>query len=224
MIATRTAGPVCLLVVPRFHDEDRWCPGPELTWLTDCLKSGDEPVLHGCTHLAGDGSGEREFARLDFVAARRRVSTGLHVLRQAGVSPRGFIAPCYAHDPAIGAACTAEGIEWWANRTFLAGDRARLLLPSLGAGASTGIRRAVSGLAVRAACEAVRRIPSIRLDLHPADLRHPRLRAVGEWALSSLIGQGRTPCTHDDLIRGATGCGATVARSLPTGGDVAFAA
>jgi hypothetical protein len=51
----------------------------------------------------------------------------------------------------------------------------------------------------RAAARALARVPAVRLDLHPADLRHPRLAAAGRDLLERLLSQGRRPATHAAL-------------------------
>src|SRR5262249_32687831 len=54
LVAARTAGPVCLLVVPR-HDGSRWDEGEGLEWLRARRAAGDEIALHGLTHRTPDG-------------------------------------------------------------------------------------------------------------------------------------------------------------------------
>lgn len=46
--------------------------------------------------------------------------------------------------------------------------------------------------------------PAVRLDLHPADLRHGRLARTVPALLDALLEQGRRPATHAEL-RPATG-------------------
>jgi hypothetical protein len=69
----------------------------------------------------------------------------------------------------------------------------------LGLGASTPSKRMLSPAAVRAAAGAFALAPAVRLDLHPADLRHPRLASAGRDLLERLLSQGRRPVTHAAL-------------------------
>jgi hypothetical protein len=57
----------------------------------------------------------------------------------------------------------------------------------------------LSPAAVRAAAGAFALAPAVRLDLHPADLRHPRLASAGRDLLERLLSQGRRPVTHAAL-------------------------
>ena len=54
--------PVSLLVVPRYHGADAWCPGSR-RWLSDAATRGDEIVLHGYEHWSPDGVDGAEFDR-----------------------------------------------------------------------------------------------------------------------------------------------------------------
>jgi predicted deacetylase len=127
------------------------------------------------------------------------VSEGLGELREVGLDVRGFIAPAYAHPRAADTACAAAGLRWWATRLTLHARRGRRPLPSVGLGASTELRRRLSPAAARAAALALAAAPVVRLDLHPADLRHPALAAAGMELLERFLRQGRRPVTHGAL-------------------------
>lgn len=88
------------------------------------------------------------------------------------------------------------GLRWWATRAALAWEGGRRALPSIGVGASTAARRALSPAATRAAARGLARAPVVRLDLHPADLRHLRLARAGRKVLELLLSQDRFPVTH----------------------------
>ena len=66
-------------------------------------------------------------------------------------------------------------------------------------GASTELRRRLSPTGARAAARALASAPALRLDLHPADLRHARLAAAGIDLIELLLDQGRRPVTHESL-------------------------
>jgi uncharacterized protein len=199
LVAERTPGPVSLLVVPRYHGGPGWRAGPGLRWLRERDAAGDEPVLHGYAHLdrAGhDGAELRGRPPRDIGA---RVREGRAELGEAGLDARGFIAPAYAHPPAADRACRAAGLAWWATRLTLRGPGATRPLPSIGLGASTPLVRRVSPPAARAAARALVHAPVVRLDLHPADLRHRALARTGLELLDILLAQGRRPLTHAAL-------------------------
>ena len=136
-------------------------------------------------------------------------------LRGLGVHPAGFVAPAYAHPPALGAALATSGLEWWATRSHLhACDGASMALPSVGLGASTVLKRALSPAGATATVRALARVPRVRVDLHPADMRHRRLTDAVDRLLTLLMEQGRTLRTHGDLVGTTLG---PWARATPVG-------
>ena len=184
-VAELVAGPVSLLLVPRYRGRDSWRSGPARGWARERAADGDEIVLHGWSHVRADGRDGGV------------ISEGLDELRLAGLAPEGYIAPAYGRPSGAG----DPGLAWWATRGALAWDGGRRRLPSLGLGASTAPRRALSPAAARTAAQALAHARAVRLDLHPADLRHPRLAAAGRDLLERLLSQGRRPLTHAALAR-----------------------
>ncbi len=202
LVAETVEGPASLLLVPRYRGRDSWRAGPAPAWARERASGGDEIVLHGWSHTRADGRDGAELAGRPPEQVEALIEDGLAELRAAGLSPEGFIAPAYAHPAAAGEGCRRAGLGWWATRASLAWDGGRLRLPSLGLGASTPSRRALSPAAARAAAGALARAPAVRLDLHPADLRHPRLATAGRDLLERLLSQGRRPVTHAALGQG----------------------
>lgn len=198
----RAAGPVSLLVVPRHHGTAPLREGPRLAWLRRLAEAGDEVALHGYAHL-GIAGGEAELKGRSPREIRARVSEGLAELRALGLDASGFVAPCYAHPPAADAACREAGLDWWATRGRLSWDGGQRLLASIGLGASRPVRRAWSPMLARAAARALAPVDALRLDLHPADLRHPRLAQAGLELVELLLGQGRRVTTHGALAMAA---------------------
>lgn len=204
IVAGLTREPVSLLVVPRYVGRDSWRAGPAPRWLRARTGAGDEAVLHGYSHLSVDGRDGRELASRDPGAIAELIREGVGELDAAGILADGFIAPSYAHPASTGAACRAAGLGWWATRTTLSDGRGEpIRLPSIGLGASTAPRRALSPAGARAAAMLLARAPLVRLDLHPADLRHPRLERAGRALLATLLDQGRIPLRHADLLPSA---------------------
>jgi uncharacterized protein len=201
MIA-RAAGrvPVSLLVVPRYHGATGWDQASR-RWLLDAAGDGDEIVLHGCEHRSPDGVDGAEFGRrMTPVATAARLDMAMRGLAALGLRADGFIAPAYAHPPALTAALCARRLGWWATRTRLHGDGSSRRLWAVGLGASTACRRITSPAAARAALRLAQPLAAVRLDLHPADLAHSGLRHAAAALICALLADGRHATTHAALL------------------------
>ncbi len=199
IVADHTDGPVSLLVVPRYRGRDSWRSGPAPMWLRTRVAAGDEPVLHGYSHVDADGRDGRELAGRTSDAVDDLIREGVCEMRRAGIDTTGFIAPSYIHPAMADAACRAAGLRWWATRGSLRTGACSRRLPSVSLGASTAGKRALSPAAARALTRLLGRAPVVRLDLHPADLRHDRLERAGRELLARLLDEDRTPITHARL-------------------------
>ncbi len=199
IVSGLSPGPVSLLLVPRYRGHDSWRSGPARAWARERAAGGDEIVLHGYTHLRRGGGNGAELAGRPPGGVRSLIAEGARELRIAGLEPGGFIAPAYAHPASADGGCRAAGLRWWATRGALRSDAGRRPLPSLGLGASTGLRRALSPAVARGAVAALAGAPVVRLDLHPADLHHRRLARSGRDLLNRLLDQDRRPITHAEL-------------------------
>lgn len=189
---------------------------PEMVdWLDECVAGGDAVAQHGFQHRqtrpaaawgrrqmlrvqAGGREAGAEFVGLDVEDARRALEAGRAVLTRAGLEPRGFVAPAYAYTPAL-QGLLPSWFSWWGawGRLHRCGDgtgRAQVA-PAVGFGTSTGVRRLLGPIAVRtaAACTG----PLLRLDVHPADLDHPRHVGTVEAVLRHA--RRRVPVTYDEL-------------------------
>lgn len=206
---------VTLLVVPAsdlhpFHDRR-----PELAeWLSERSAGGDAVAQNGfrlrqahpptglrrtITRGHARGPGCPEFVGLDDAETRRAVHAGRRVLKLAGITPRGFVAPAYAYTAGLERAL-APSFDWWASlhRLFTDHGRCSSYLPSmtLGAGGSRMIGgRLTTPWGVRAS--ALLAGPLLRLDLHPDDLDEPGRIAAAE-AVLRRAGR-RTAVTYDEL-------------------------
>ncbi|MGZ4276875.1 MAG: DUF2334 domain-containing protein [Solirubrobacteraceae bacterium] len=175
-----------LLVVPAPHLHPIGTERTELlAWLGERAERGDAIAQHGLGRNHPGG----EFARLDADEARRAVDAGRRVLRLAGLPARGFVAPAYAYTPALHEVLRTR-FEWWAGLARLwrncgAETRALAVRP----GAPNVLRRFAQPWAARGAL--------LRVDIHPADLDHPR--RIG--ALEHVLGHAnaRTSVTYDQL-------------------------
>jgi len=176
---------VTLLVIPAADMHPLGDRAPELTeWLAERARRGDEIAQHGFQHLQvrpgsrprqlvarAQGGRAAEFVGLGEDDTRRVVDAGRRVLHLAGLDASGFVAPAYAYTPAL-RATLAERFRWWAGLVRLhAGDSARLV-PAVGLGTSGPVKRMTSPGLLRLGAALSGR--TLRLDLHPADLDHPR--------------------------------------------------
>lgn len=200
MVHARNPGPLSLLVVPRYGGRDSWRRGPGGAWLRERERAGDEVVVHGYTHTR-DGCDGAETAGRGVHGVGALVAEGTAELRSLGVRPSGFIAPAYGRARGLAAACADANLAWWATRVALRGAGVRRSVPSVGLGASRATRRVLSPLVARTMAAALARSPVVRLDLHTADLHHPRLAEAGRDLLEILMGQGRHLATHGALVR-----------------------
>ncbi len=192
---------VTLLVIPAadLHPLDDRCPAL-VDWLVDRRERGDAIAQHGLHHrrLGAGGSGGlsheslwrlrgagAEFAGLDMADTKAAVAAGRRVMHLAGVEPRGFVAPAYAYTPAL--RHTLAGMfDWWAGLMSLHRTGGGLTLAPVQ-------RAGTLGRALGAG-------PLLRLDLHPADLDHPRhVRAIEH--LLRRAARTREAVTYDDLAR-----------------------
>jgi predicted deacetylase len=203
-----------LLVIPARDLHPLGERSPALvSWLEERRRRGDSIAQHGFQHLQlrrgaahrqllarvrrGEGS---EFVGLDGEEARRAVHAGWRLMKLAGIAPDGFVAPAYAYTPALRRALT-QRFRWWAGllRVHNAsgeGRRGEPLAPALGLGTVGGVARLLSPSLVRLG--ALLPTSVLRLDLHPADLDHPRHMLALERVLARNAGR-RSAVTYEEL-------------------------
>jgi predicted deacetylase len=162
-----------------------------------------------------------EFAGLDDAETRRAVEAGWRVLKLAGIEPDGFVAPAYAYTPALRRTLRTR-FRWWASLFGLHGALTlerpcayaaaedslssrrredpsmawRRLAPAWSFGAESLPGRMASPALIRAGGLCSGR--TLRLDLHPADLEHPRHTLALEWVLHRAAHR-RSAATYDEL-------------------------
>jgi predicted deacetylase len=210
---------VTLLVIPARDLHPLGERSPAMTsWLAERRRAGDSIAQHGFQHertgraslspgslLCSPTRRAGEFVGLDTEETRRAVNAGWRVLKLAGIEPDGFVAPAYAYTPALRSVLPRR-FRWWAGLLGLHGrvagpsegpDRGRLLAPAWGMGSSGPLQRALSPALIRAGSMMCGR--TLRLDLHPADLQHPRQMMALEWVLGRA-GRRREAITYDELL------------------------
>lgn len=201
---------VTMLVIPARDLHPVGERSPEMVdWLIERGRRGDAIAQHGFQHLraqsarrtgsvyqtlrAAGADAECEFVGLDEQETRRAVDAGRRVLKLAGLEPSGFVAPGYAYTPAL-RKTLSERFQWWAallgiHRTVgtrgaqntPGAGRRDLLGPPIALSNHGPISCAISPALLRAG--ALLSGSTLRLDLHPADLDHPRHMLALEWVL-----------------------------------------
>jgi predicted deacetylase len=207
---------VTLLVIPARDLHPVGERSPEMIdWLCERRRAGDSIAQHGFQHvsLRQGSAGHRalirargrrpgEFAGLDGAETRRAVHAGWRVLKLAGVEPDGFVAPAYAYTSALREALSLR-FRWWADLLHVhrAGTEPRTgantrLSPAWSLAATGPLSRLASPPLVRIGSLLPTR--TLRVDLHPAYLRHPRHMLALEWVLKRS-GPSRTAVTFREL-------------------------
>lgn len=207
-------GPVALLVVPDYHSRGRVDRDPGFREFLQSRKlRGDEIVLHGYWHedrVHDFGglrdwiqrrlytAGEGEFARLDEETARTRILRGLAVLRAAGCSPCGFVAPAWLMSAGTRLALAGLPFDYCSTRdAIIALKRDEALpAPSLVVSTRSTLRRALSPPWNQWRLQRGLDATVIRAALHPWDVRYPTIAALwrnlfGQLAGREIVTEGR---------------------------------
>jgi Uncharacterized protein conserved in bacteria (DUF2334) len=214
---------VTLLVIPArdLHPVGERSPAM-VRWLNERRVAGDSIGQHGFRHVGlrspgpargalarAQGHRPGEFYGLDCEETRRAVNAGWRVLKLAGIEPEGFVAPAYAYTAALREALTHR-YRWWASLLRIHRGRPfpedpfqhprpprapEPLAPAWSLAAGGPLRRFVSPSFVRAG--ALIPTSTLRIDLHPADLRYPRHMMALEWALQRA--RFRAAVTYQEL-------------------------
>lgn len=206
-----------LLVTPKWHDGESIDRRPDfLDWLRERESQGHEVCLHGYTHRAESVRGgivaqaigriytasEGEFYQISYDEARCRVGSGLRLLRGIGLNVQGFVAPAWLLSGEGRKALVDEGLLYTndLNRFLYLQTGQRIFAPSLVFSSRSGWRRWVSIRWVPLWGWLNRRVPVIRLAIHPLDWEYPVIREtiVG---LAKRLQKNRAPLTYRELAQ-----------------------
>ena len=208
---------VTLLVIPARDLHPVGERAPRMSdWLSERRSAGDSIAQHGFQHERPRGRGfsrsallrtparrTGEFVGLGAEETRRAVNAGWRVLKLAGVEPDGFVAPAYAYTPALRRVLPTR-FRWWADllgvhrpAAHSRGECGHLRAPAWGMGSSGRLQRTLSPALIRAG--GMLAGETLRLDLHPADLQHPRHMIALEWVLAHAAPR-RDAITYDELL------------------------
>ena len=126
---------------------------------------------------------------------------GWRLMKIAGIEPDGFVAPAYAYTTALRGALR-QRFSWWAellrvHRSDPAPgiSESGALAPAFSLVSGGRLGRVLSPPVVRAG--ALLPTSTLRLDLHPADLRHTRHMMALEWVLRRA--RSRDAVTYREL-------------------------
>ncbi len=204
--------PMTCLVVPDFHHRNALAGAPAFCRLLEQrLARGDELALHGFFH-ADDGpparspgeffmrrvyTHEGEFFALDQAQALQRLEAGLAVFEQHGWPVHGFVAPAWLMSEGTRQALRRLPLRYTSTPQHLyrLPDFTAIDAPGLVWSARSAWRRGLSKVLCEWQRKRWREAATLRLGLHPVDMRHHSSRQYWLDTLETLLNQGREPLT-----------------------------
>ncbi|HEY4369589.1 MAG TPA: polysaccharide deacetylase family protein [Steroidobacteraceae bacterium] len=210
LIQTLAPGtPLTLLVVPDYHRRGRIEQSSAFRrWIDARLASGDELALHGFWHLDEAPpphsvrgwltrrvltDGEAEFAALESVEARGRLTEGCNAFQRCGWSPAGFVPPAWQISADAARLLTDFPFSYVASHTRIERlpDHRRFESFALSASTRNAWRRWTSQHWMRLWLRRYREAPFVRVALHPADACHDDIMQSWSETLSVLLEERR---------------------------------
>jgi predicted deacetylase len=221
------AAPLSLLVIPDHHQRGRISSDAGLcAWLRDLAAQGHEIVTHGYFHRRPTKrheslmqrlttrvytAGEGEFFDLPRDEAARRYIKGRAELREAGLEPRGFIAPAWLVSADAKNALHDEGCEYTTSLRHVTDLRTgrTFATQSMCWSVRTAWRRAAS-LAWNAwLFRRLKSAPLQRIAVHPVDIGHPAIWRQIQALIRAAL-RDRTAATYLSWIQSQRSRPATV--------------
>lgn len=209
--------PLTWLVVPNFHR----CNDVEgntqfQRFLQHRLSRGDELALHGYYHC-DDGppprtpqdyfmrrvyTWEGEFYSLTTAQAMARVQAGIELFQRLAWPLQGFVAPAWLMSDGTRQALRQLPLAWTsdAQHLYRLPDFSQVDAPGLVWSARSPLRRRVSKLVSDYRAARLCGAPTIRLGLHPVDMRHESSRNYWLDTLRRLMENGRVPMTKSQWL------------------------
>jgi hypothetical protein len=204
--------PMTLLVVPDFHKRSPIAADSRFQKaMGQRLDRGDELALHGYYHCDDSPAPrtprdyfmrriftwEGEFYALERDQALARLHAGVHLFERLGWPLHGFVAPAWLMSQGTREALRDLSFSYTSDpqRLFTLPDFSPIDAPGMVWSARSAWRRGVSKLISDQLEHTFQTAQTIRLGLHPVDMRHPFSRDYWLQLLQRLIGNGRTPMT-----------------------------
>ena len=204
--------PITWLVVPNFHKRND--VAADLNFqrqMHQRLERGDELVLHGYHHC-DDGPAPRtpheffmrriytwegEFYSLDQQQALHRLESGLELFRRLDWPLHGFVAPAWLMSQGTREALRTLPLSYTSDpqHLFTLPEFTPFNAPGIVWSARSAWRRGLSRILSDYREPRLEHAPTLRLGLHPVDMRHESSRTYWLNTLQRLIEKGRTPVT-----------------------------
>lgn len=204
--------PMTWLVVPDFHKRNPIIDDLKFqNLLQQRLSRGDELALHGYYHC-DDGppartprdyfmrriyTWEGEFYALDQARAMGRIESGIELFQRLGWPLHGFVAPAWLMSDGTRQALRQLPLDYTSDPQHLyrLPEFSRIDAPGIVWSARSAWRRGLSKLISDHREAQVQDAATIRLGLHPVDMRHDYSRNYWLQLLKRLIENGRQPMT-----------------------------
>jgi predicted deacetylase len=206
-----------LLVVPDYHHQGPFTDDRQfVSWLRGLEADGYEIVIHGYFHQRPARANESpqdkfitrfytryegEFYDLDYEEAFRRIARARDQFREAGLNPRGFVAPAWLLGQEGERALRDAELEYTTRLRTIRDLRIEKDFPARTAVYSVANqwRRTVSLAWNGALFSLMKTSALLRVSIHPPDFLYPPIR---KQILDSLdrMRELRTPTTYRDWI------------------------
>jgi predicted deacetylase len=204
--------PITWLVVPDFHKGGPIDQSPAFQRLMDSrLSKGDELALHGYYHC-DDGPSPRtlqdyfmrriytwegEFYTLDHRQALQRLEAGMQVFERHGWPLHGFVAPAWLMSEGTRQALGEVPLDYTSDGQHLyrLPGFAPVDAPGIVWSARSAWRRGLSKIISDHREAHLHTATTLRLGLHPVDMRHDFSRQYWLHTLARLLEGGRVPMT-----------------------------
>ena len=212
------AVPMTWLVVPDFHKRNPIEDDLKFQkLLQQRLSRGDELALHGYYHC-DDGppartprdyfmrriyTWEGEFYALDQAQAMDRIESGIELFQRHGWPLHGFVAPAWLMSDGTRRALSQLPLDYTSDPQHLyrLPDFSRIDAPGIVWSARSPWRRGLSKLISDHREAQLQAASTIRLGLHPVDMRHGYSRNYWLQLLKRLIESGRQPMTKANWLK-----------------------
>jgi predicted deacetylase len=211
-----------LLAVPNFHGRAPLLERPDYCARLRALQAeGHEIFLHGFYHRSADrydaatrsgriawtfaqrvaSSGEAEMMDISADAGQARIDEGERVLREAGLTIDGFVAPAWSMPPWLLPCLGDRGYRFTEDHLRIYDPRARRSRPSLVLNwATRSPGRLLSTVAFCRAARPARALFPTRIAIHPGDMRFRLVRyevaSALRWARDDIVERA------SELLRG----------------------
>jgi predicted deacetylase len=210
--------PMTWLVVPDFHKGDLVDKSPSFQRLMhERLARGDELALHGYYHCDDSPAPrtprdffmrriytwEGEFYTLDRQQAMQRLEAGMEVFQHNNWPVHGFVAPAWLMSKGTRQALTQLPLDYTsdAQHLYRLPDFSPIDVPGIVWSARSAWRRGISKIISDHREAHLQTAPTIRLGLHPVDMRHELSRNYWLHILTRLLENGRVPMTKCDWLK-----------------------